>query len=81
MNLKFLNMVGMKRRFKSLPINLKKNEVQCLHQGVAKRGFQRQFQLSSGCKVSEAIFKNGMLSIKIIDETKYEEQKKIKIKT
>jgi len=60
---------------------LKKNEVLCLHQGVAKRGFQRQFQLSSGCKVSEAVFKNGMLSIKIIDETKYEEQKKIKIKT
>ena len=60
---------------------LKKNEVRCLHQGVAKRGFQRQFQLSPGCKVSEAVFKNGMLSIRIVDETKYEETRKIKIKT
>jgi HSP20 family molecular chaperone IbpA len=36
--------------------------------------------LNNGCKVSEAVFKNGMLTIKIVDETKYAETKKIKIK-
>ena len=69
------------KKVKKFENKIKKNESRSIHQGVAKRGFQRQFQLSSGCKVSEAIFKNGMLSIRIVDETKYEETKKIKIKT
>ena len=60
---------------------LEKHQARCIHNGVAKRGFERTFMLSPGCKVSEATFKNGMLSIKIVDETKYEKAKKIKIKT
>ena len=69
------------KKVKKFENKIQKNEARAIHKGVAKRGFSRQFQLSPGCKVSEATFKNGMLNIKIVDETKYEETKKIKIKT
>ena len=68
------------KKAKKFESKIKKNEIQSIHNGVSKKGFQRQFMLNSGCKVSEAIFKNGMLTIKIVDETKYAETKKIKIK-
>ena len=69
------------KKVKKFENKIKKDESRAIHKGVAKRGFSRQFQLSPGCKVSEATFKNGMLNIRIVDETKYEETKKIKIKT
>ena len=69
------------KKVKKFESKIKKNEIQAIHNGVSKKGFQRQFMLNNGCKVSEAVFKNGMLTIKIVDETKYEETKKIKIKT
>ena len=69
------------KKVKKFENKIKKKEAQAIHQGVSKKGFQKQFMLNSGCKVSEATFKNGMLNIKIVDETKYEETKKIKIKT
>ena len=69
------------KKVKKFENKIKKKEAQAIHQGVSKKGFQRQFMLNNGCKVSEATFKNGMLNIKIVDETKYEETKKIKIKT
>ena len=69
------------KKVKKFENKIKKSEAQAIHQGISKKGFHRQFMLNSGCKVSEATFKNGMLVIKIVDETKYEEEKKIKIKT
>mgnify|MGYP003152396905 FL=1 len=69
------------KKVKKFENKIKRNEVQAIHQGVSKKGFQRQFMLNNGCKVSEATFKNGMLTVKIVDETKSEETKKIKIRT
>ena len=69
------------KKVKKFENKIKKSEAQAIHQGISKKGFHRQFMLNSGCKVSEATFKNGMLVVKIVDETKYEEEKKIKIKT
>ena len=51
-----------------------------VHKGVAKRKFTRQFQLSPGTVVEKAEYKNGMLSITVVDKTKYQEEKKIPIK-
>ena len=53
------------KKVKKFENKIKKKEAQAIHQGVSKKGFQRQFMLNNGCKVSEATFKNGMLIMEL----------------
>ncbi len=39
-----------------------------LHRGIAKRGFERRFQLADTIKVTGAGFENGLLNIDLVRE-------------
>ncbi|MGB3723082.1 MAG: Hsp20 family protein [Pacificimonas sp.] len=39
-----------------------------LHRGIAKRAFERRFQLADVIKVTEATFENGLLNIGLVRE-------------
>ena len=45
-----------------------KTERHYLHQGISARAFRRQFNLADYVKVSEAVFENGLLQIKLARE-------------
>ncbi|OSZ70995.1 heat-shock protein [Sphingomonas sp. IBVSS1] len=43
-------------------------ERQYLHRGIAKRAFERRFQLADTIKVTGASFENGLLNIELVRE-------------
>ncbi|MEE4348663.1 MAG: Hsp20 family protein [Pacificimonas sp.] len=43
-------------------------EREFLHRGIAKRAFERRFQLADVIKVTEATFENGLLNIGLVRE-------------
>ena len=43
-------------------------EREFLHRGIAKRAFERRFQLAEIIKVTEATFQNGLLNIGLVRE-------------
>ena len=43
-------------------------ERQFLHRGIAKRAFERRFQLADTIKVTGASFENGLLNIELVRE-------------
>ena len=44
------------------------DERQYLHRGIAKRAFQRRFQLADTIKVTGASFENGLLTVELVRE-------------
>ena len=46
-----------------------KDEAKVLHQGIARRGFQRRFELADYIRVSGANMENGMLYVDLVRET------------
>lgn len=53
-----------------------------LHKGIAKRAFERQFQLAESIKVIEASFENGMLNVQLRREIpEHKKPRKIEIGT
>ena len=45
-----------------------KREINYLHRGIARRAFEKHFQLADFIKIGEASIDNGMLSIELIRE-------------
>ncbi len=43
-------------------------EREFLHRGIAKRAFERQFELAENIKVLDATFENGLLNIDLVRE-------------
>jgi HSP20 family molecular chaperone IbpA len=51
-----------------------------LHRGIAARQFQRNFVLANGIEISDAVLKDGLLSINLMRPPLDQHVKKIKIK-
>jgi molecular chaperone IbpA len=45
-----------------------RSERQFLHRGIAKRAFERRFQLADTIKVTGASYQNGLLNIDLVRE-------------
>lgn len=56
------------------------NERQYLHRGIAKRAFERRFQLADTIKVTGANYENGLLNIELVREVpEHKKPRKIEI--
>jgi molecular chaperone IbpA len=57
-------------------------ERQFLHRGIAKRAFERRFQLADTIKVTGASFENGLLNIELVREIpEHKKPRKVEIGT
>jgi molecular chaperone IbpA len=55
-------------------------EHQYLHRGIAKRAFERRFQLADVIKVTGASFENGLLNIELVREVpEHKKPRKVEI--
>lgn len=53
-----------------------------LHRGIAKRGFERRFQLADTIKVTGAGFENGLLTVELVREIpEHKKPRKVEIGT
>jgi molecular chaperone IbpA len=56
------------------------SERQFLHRGIAKRAFERRFQLADTIKVTGASYENGLLNIELVREVpEHKKPRKIEI--
>ena len=57
-------------------------ERQYIHRGIAKRGFERRFQLAETIKVTNAGFENGLLTVELVREVpEHKKPRKVEIGT
>ncbi len=58
------------------------SERQFLHRGIAKRAFERRFQLADTIKVTGANYENGLLNIELVREVpEHKKPRKVEIAT